>query len=183
MPINKADGSLGHLHFGTFGENLERLPKYDISKITDSVRISFFLLLVLCVIVFNLCQHILGILNWLHFSTFYVIYSACWPPSIVTTRSWLLHTCWSLATWSSAQMVITVWAVIAFRLMLLFLWLKSLIRFMPNLSWSTLCPMPCTTSRRYLSLLHDFCFLLTCLVKLSPAYTCVRFPPAHICIL
>lgn len=38
MPINKADGSKGLLHHGTFGDAVhERLPLYDVSKVTDSV--------------------------------------------------------------------------------------------------------------------------------------------------
>jgi len=36
MPINKADGTLGLLHHGTFGDAVHsRLPQYDLSKITD----------------------------------------------------------------------------------------------------------------------------------------------------
>lgn len=38
MPINKADGSKGLLHHGTFGDAVrDRLPMYDVSKVTDSV--------------------------------------------------------------------------------------------------------------------------------------------------
>jgi hypothetical protein len=38
MPIVKADGSHGLLHHGTFGDELlNRLPQYDVSKVTDSV--------------------------------------------------------------------------------------------------------------------------------------------------
>jgi indoleamine 2,3-dioxygenase len=38
MPIIKADGSHGLLHYGTFGDELmSRLPQYDLSKVTDSV--------------------------------------------------------------------------------------------------------------------------------------------------
>ena len=47
MPITKADGSLGLLHHGTFGDAVHsRLPQYDVSKITDSV----------CVCVVRVCS-------------------------------------------------------------------------------------------------------------------------------
>ena len=36
MPIVKANGENGLLHFGDFGEAVKKLPEYDTSEITDS---------------------------------------------------------------------------------------------------------------------------------------------------